>query len=126
MQIFRGNTYQIGDTMTYLRDAVGVSELESLATVAFVLMSLGPPFFTPCLRAGRSTCKTSKWTVQTTYDLLLKISLPAVALISNYQCLTVAEIFFEARATIMLSQVPEEGRATKHAKCSVSLRARNF
>ncbi len=68
--------------MIQLRDTVGISEPESLATLAFILT----PRFTilQSLTAGRkSSCMTSTWTAQTAYDLLLKILQVAEALISE-------------------------------------------
>ena len=111
------NPNHIGKTICQLRDVVGISEPESLATVAFILMSLGSPFFTPQQPAERSACITSTWTAQTTYDLLLKISQAVEALVSEDQSgSAIAERFFKARATIMLTQIPEEGRATKYVR----------
>jgi hypothetical protein len=92
-----------------------LSTPEIFATTAFVLMTLGSPFFTRFQAIGGSFHPI--WTTDRTHELLESIYQAAQALLSEERLhADIIQRFFNAQATIVLTQIPDAGRTTKYVR----------
>jgi hypothetical protein len=100
-----------------LRTDVEINESEIFAVMSLALMNLGTPFFASYRTVGGSYYPTSSWTTQNTHHLVSRIYEAAHALLSEERPHSdLVQRFFSARATMILSQVPNQGRTTKYVK----------
>jgi hypothetical protein len=100
-----------------LRTDIEINESEIFAVISLVLMNLGSPFFASYCTVGGSYYSASSWTTQKTYHLVSRIYEAALALLSEERPhLDLVQRFFSARATMILTQVPIQGRTTRYVR----------
>jgi hypothetical protein len=100
-----------------LRTDIEIWECEIFAVMSLVLMNLGSPFFASYRTVGGSYYPTSSWTTQNTLHLVSRIYQAAHTLLSEERPHSdLVQRFFSARATMILTQVPNQGRTTKYVK----------